>query len=56
MRNNFYFRAFSKLRSCSGDHGRGFVSLLGLEDRIFARLHTFGKALACSGGTLSAKI
>jgi 8-amino-7-oxononanoate synthase len=32
-----------------GDHGRGIVCELGLEDRIFARLHTFGKALACNG-------
>ena len=32
-----------------GPHGRGLVSQLGLENRIFARLHTFGKALACSG-------
>lgn len=33
-----------------GDRGRGLVCDLGLEDRIFARLHTFGKALACNGG------
>lgn len=33
-----------------GEHGRGLVSLLGLEDRVTARLHTFGKALAGSGG------
>ncbi|KAF2645358.1 PLP-dependent transferase [Massarina eburnea CBS 473.64] len=32
-----------------GPQGRGLVSQLGLEDRIFARLHTFGKALACNG-------
>lgn len=35
-----------------GPLGRGLVSLLGLEHRVFARLHTFGKALASSGGTL----
>jgi 8-amino-7-oxononanoate synthase len=34
-----------------GGHGRGVVCELGLEDRIFARLHTFGKALACNGGS-----
>ena len=34
-----------------GNQGRGLVSELGLEHRVFARLHTFGKALACSGGT-----
>jgi 8-amino-7-oxononanoate synthase len=33
-----------------GPLGRGLVSELGLENRIFARLHTFGKALACGGG------
>jgi 8-amino-7-oxononanoate synthase len=36
-----------------GSQGRGLVSELGLEDRMFARLHTFGKALACNGGELS---
>lgn len=30
--------------------GRGLVCELGLEQRIFARLHTFGKALASNGG------
>lgn len=35
-----------------GFHGRGIVSSLGLEDRIFARLHTFGKGLACNGAIL----
>ena len=34
-----------------GRQGRGRVSLLGLEDRVLARLHTFGKALAATGGT-----
>lgn len=33
-----------------GPQGRGLVAALGLEDRIFARLHTFGKALAATGG------
>lgn len=33
-----------------GPHGRGLVCELGLEDEIFARLHTFGKGLACNGG------
>jgi len=33
-----------------GENGRGVVCALGLERRIFARLHTFGKALGCSGG------
>lgn len=34
------------------DGGRGIVSMLGLETRVTARLHTFGKALAGSGGPL----
>lgn len=33
-----------------GDRGRGLVSQLGLEDRVWARVNTFGKALGCSGG------
>ena len=35
-----------------GPQGRGLVCELGLEQRVFARLHTFGKALGCSGGKL----
>ncbi|EKM57871.1 uncharacterized protein PHACADRAFT_139272 [Phanerochaete carnosa HHB-10118-sp] len=34
-----------------GPQGRGMVATLGLERRVLARLHTFGKALAASGGT-----
>lgn len=34
-----------------GPNGRGLVCALGLEDRVLIRLHTFGKALACNGGT-----
>lgn len=33
-----------------GAGGRGLVSALGLEERVLARLVTFGKALACNGG------
>lgn len=33
-----------------GPDGRGLVCQLGLEGKIFARLHTFGKALAGNGG------
>jgi len=36
-----------------GPNGRGMVAALGLEKRIFARLHTFGKSLAASGGACS---
>ena len=35
-----------------GPCGKGLVCLLGLEDRILARLHTFGKALSSGGGIL----
>ncbi|KAF2738975.1 PLP-dependent transferase [Polyplosphaeria fusca] len=35
-----------------GPQGRGLVSSLGLEKRVFARLHTFGKALACNGAII----
>ena len=33
-----------------GHGGCGMVAQLGLEDRVLARLHTFSKALAASGG------
>jgi len=36
-----------------GREGRGVVCSLGLEGRVYARLHTFGKALACNGGMWS---
>ncbi|KAK2030285.1 aminotransferase class I and II [Colletotrichum zoysiae] len=32
-----------------GARGRGLVCELGLEDRVWARVHTFGKAMSCSG-------
>ncbi|KDR78610.1 hypothetical protein GALMADRAFT_63676 [Galerina marginata CBS 339.88] len=35
-----------------GPQGRGRVALLGLEDRVLARLHTFGKALAATGAVV----
>ncbi len=35
-----------------GKRGRGRVCELGLEGRVFVRLHTFGKALACNGGKI----
>lgn len=34
----------------TGPGGRGIVCGLGLEGRVFARLHTFGKAMSSSGG------
>ena len=33
-----------------GPQGKGMVTMLGLENRVLARLHTFGKALGSSGG------
>ena len=39
-----------------GPQGRGLVAMLGLERRVLARLHTFGKALAGSGGACSRHI
>jgi 8-amino-7-oxononanoate synthase len=36
-----------------GPKGAGLVCELGMEKRVFARLHTFGKSLACGGGKLS---
>ncbi|KAL1591419.1 hypothetical protein SLS60_012032 [Paraconiothyrium brasiliense] len=35
-----------------GDEGRGLVCELALEKRVFARLHTFGKALGCNGAII----
>ncbi|RHZ76047.1 hypothetical protein Glove_208g35 [Diversispora epigaea] len=35
-----------------GDQGRGIVCELGLERQVFARLHTFGKALGCNGAAI----
>ncbi|THH03343.1 hypothetical protein EW146_g10461 [Bondarzewia mesenterica] len=35
-----------------GPQGRGVVAMLGLDDKVFARLHTFGKALAATGAVL----
>ncbi|KAF2651455.1 PLP-dependent transferase [Lophiostoma macrostomum CBS 122681] len=35
-----------------GPNGRGLVCILGLEKKVFARLHTFGKALACNGAII----
>ncbi|KAG0174982.1 hypothetical protein DFQ28_003436 [Apophysomyces sp. BC1034] len=37
-----------------GDRGRGIVAQFGLEDEVFARLHTFSKALAGNGAVILA--
>ncbi|GAA6063856.1 hypothetical protein JCM10212_000336 [Sporobolomyces blumeae] len=37
-----------------GDKGRGLVCALGLEDKVTVRVHTFGKAMACSGAVVLA--
>ncbi|TFK61681.1 PLP-dependent transferase [Pluteus cervinus] len=35
-----------------GDKGKGRVAMLGLEEKVLARLHTFGKALAATGAVI----
>ena len=35
-----------------GKHGAGLVCALGLQDKVFARVHTFGKALGCHGAAV----
>ncbi|KAI0176563.1 PLP-dependent transferase [Hypoxylon sp. FL1284] len=35
-----------------GDDGRGLVCQLGLEDRVWARVVGFGKAMGCAGGVI----
>jgi 8-amino-7-oxononanoate synthase len=35
-----------------GVHGEGLVCKSGLQDRVFARVHTFGKALGCHGAAV----
>ncbi|GAA5949979.1 hypothetical protein JCM3775_003326, partial [Rhodotorula graminis] len=37
-----------------GVRGRGLVGALGLEHRVTVRVHTFGKAMACSGAVVLA--
>lgn len=35
-----------------GEKGEGLVQMLGLEDRVFARVMTFGKGLGCHGAAI----
>ncbi|MBC7846984.1 MAG: pyridoxal phosphate-dependent aminotransferase family protein [Flavobacterium sp.] len=35
-----------------GDNGEGLVQMLGLQDRVFARIMTFGKGLGCHGAAI----
>ncbi len=35
-----------------GEKGEGLVQLLGLQQKCFARIHTFGKALGCHGAII----
>ncbi|MCL6218794.1 aminotransferase class I/II-fold pyridoxal phosphate-dependent enzyme [Zunongwangia pacifica] len=35
-----------------GDHGRGLVCEMGLQDKVFARIHTFGKAIGAHGAAI----
>jgi 8-amino-7-oxononanoate synthase len=36
-----------------GAHGEGRVCAAGLHDKVFARIHTFGKALGCHGAAVA---
>lgn len=36
-----------------GVKGEGLVGTLGLQDKVFARIHTFGKALGCHGAAVA---
>lgn len=35
-----------------GERGEGLVCKLGLEDKVFARVHTYGKAMGCHGAAV----
>lgn len=35
-----------------GEQGRGLVNELGLESRVWARLHTYGKGMGCHGAAI----
>ncbi len=35
-----------------GEHGEGLIQSLGLNDRVFARIMTFGKGLGCHGAAI----
>src|SRR5258708_38479355 len=35
-----------------GLYGKGLINLLGLENKVFARIVTFGKALGCHGAII----
>jgi 8-amino-7-oxononanoate synthase len=50
LRNGYLIVDEAHSTGIYGKNGRGLVSMLGLEDKILVRLHTFGKALASNGG------
>lgn len=50
MRNGHVIVDEAHSNGLLGDSGQGLVCHLGLENRVWARVHTFGKALGCSGG------
>jgi len=37
----------------AGTHGEGLVYALGLQQQVFARIHTFGKAMGCHGAAVA---
>lgn len=52
-KNNFYL-IVDEAHSTGvfGDHGQGLVTQLQLEDKVFARIHTFGKAIGAHGAVI----
>lgn len=39
-----------------GENGRGLLSALNVQDSVFARIHTFGKAMGCHGAAVLGEI
>ena len=51
--NGYLFVDEAHATGIYGPRGEGLVSEYGLEGRVFARMHTFGKAIAGTGGEFS---
>ena len=49
-RNGYFVVDEAHSTGIIGERGQGVIKSLGLESKVFARLHTFGKAPACTGG------
>ncbi|KAF8908906.1 pyridoxal phosphate-dependent transferase [Gymnopilus junonius] len=52
LKNGYFVVDEAHSTGIYGPDGRGRVAMLGLEDRVLARLHTFGKALAATGAVI----